>query len=101
MRDSKRFLQKNLGLVARLVRSAGFYRPDGLVNGLAPVFADPDARIRGVHLYTFNQVATTEAWRLERLAALRSPTEEPASEPWMPAEPGTGWLSGGDSRPPT
>jgi methylenetetrahydrofolate reductase (NADPH) len=98
VRDSKRFLQKNLGLVARLVRSAGFYRPDGLLNALAPLFADPDARIRGVHMYTFNQVATTEAWRTARLAALRPASDDPhAGEPWVSSGPGAGWLTGGDS----
>ena len=30
---------------------------------LGPAFADPAMRIAGVHLYTFNQVQSTEAWR--------------------------------------
>jgi methylenetetrahydrofolate reductase (NADPH) len=72
VRDTGRFLSRNLGLVTRLARSGGFYRPDGLLAGLAGVAADPAMHVARLHLYTFNQVATTEAWRrqyLERLGA--------------------------------
>jgi len=67
--DTKRFLAKNTRLVGRLVRPGG-YSPHGLLEGLAPALADPSADIRGLHIYTFNQVETTEEWRhryLERL----------------------------------
>jgi methylenetetrahydrofolate reductase (NADPH) len=70
--DTHRFLVKNVRFVTRLVRSGGFYRPDGLLEGLAPVIADPDAGIVDLHLYTFNDVAAMEAWRrsyLDRLGA--------------------------------
>lgn len=70
VRDTGRFLTKNVGLVSRLVRSGGFYRPDGLLAGLAPSAADPGAGIRTIHLYTFNQVDSTEAWRRAYLAWL-------------------------------
>jgi methylenetetrahydrofolate reductase (NADPH) len=52
------------------MRSGGFYRPDGLLEGIAPHAADPAARIVEVHLYTFNAVEQTEKWRrafLDRL----------------------------------
>ena len=55
----------------RLIRSGGFYRPDGLLEGLAPVIADPTSGIVDMHLYTFNAVDVTERWRqgfLEKLA---------------------------------
>jgi methylenetetrahydrofolate reductase (NADPH) len=68
VRDSARFLVKNVRFVGRLVRSGGFYRPDGLLDSLAPLFADPIADVRWVHLYTFNQVEATEAWRARFLA---------------------------------
>jgi methylenetetrahydrofolate reductase (NADPH) len=71
VRDSRRFLAKNTSLVRRLLRPGG-YRPDGLLEGLVPLIADPLADIRAIHLYTFNQVESTEAWRrryLERLGA--------------------------------
>jgi methylenetetrahydrofolate reductase (NADPH) len=61
--DTHRFLSKNVRFVARLIRSGGFYRPDALLDGLAPVVADPTAGIVDLHLYTFNAVAATEAWR--------------------------------------
>jgi len=69
--DTHRFLTKNIRFVARLMRSGGFYLPDGLLEGLAPHIADPAARIVDLHLYTFNAVEATERWRrsmLERLA---------------------------------
>jgi methylenetetrahydrofolate reductase (NADPH) len=65
--DTHRFLVKNVRFVTRLVRSGGFYRPDGLLEGLAPVLADPSARVSGLHLYTFNAVAPTERWRRSTL----------------------------------
>ncbi len=77
VRDSGRFLVKNAGLIGRLVRSGGFYRPEGLLAGLAPVLADPALDVRGLHLYTFNQIAGTEAWRQRYLERL-SP-DEPAA----------------------
>ena len=39
--DTHRFLAKNVRFVARLVRSGGFYRPDALLEGIAPIVADP------------------------------------------------------------
>ena len=70
VRDTGRFLAKNLGFVGRLLRSGGFYRPDGLLDDLAPLFGDPVADVRWVHLYTFNQVETTDAWRRRYLNSL-------------------------------
>jgi methylenetetrahydrofolate reductase (NADPH) len=69
--DTHRFLVKNTQFIARLIRSGGFYRPDGLLEGLAPVVADPGSGIVDLHLYTFNAVDATERWReafLEKLA---------------------------------
>ena len=51
--DTHRFLVKNTRFVARLIRSGGFYRPDGLLEGLAPLIADPangDRRPAPVHV---------------------------------------------------
>ncbi len=63
VKDTKRFVMKNTGFVLRMVRSGGFYKPDGLLDDLAPLFADRAAGVGGIHLYTFNQVEATEAWR--------------------------------------
>ncbi|MFC6962465.1 methylenetetrahydrofolate reductase [Halocatena marina] len=66
--DSVRFLRKTTGVVGfvrQLVGSRGKYAPDTLVDGLAPQAADYG--IRGIHIYTFNQVPDIESWRDERL----------------------------------
>ena len=73
MADTHRFLTKNIRFVARLVRQGGFYRPDALVEGLAPHVADPAMGISALHVYTFNAVDATEAWRARYLAGLRVP----------------------------
>jgi methylenetetrahydrofolate reductase (NADPH) len=72
--DTQRFLVKNVRFVTRLVRSGGFYRPDGLLEGVAPLIADPAARIVDVHLYTFNAVDAIEGWRRDFLARQGAPT---------------------------
>ena len=68
--DSINFLRKTSGIVGfvrQLVGSRGKYTPDDLIDGLAPYVDDPDYGIRGIHVYTFNQSADTEAWRRGRL----------------------------------
>ena len=68
--DSIDFLRKTsgiLGFVRQLVGSRGKYTPDKLIDGLAPYAADPEYGIRGLHIYTFNQVPDTEDWRLGAL----------------------------------
>ena len=67
--DTHRFLAKNIRFVARLVRSGGFYRPDALLEGIAPTLADPAANVTGFHLYLFNAVEVTEGWRRAKLAS--------------------------------
>lgn len=64
--ESARFLGKHRSRLARLFLPGG-YSPDRLVDGLAPLLADPGVGVRGFHLYTFNEVAKTEAWRRGRL----------------------------------
>ncbi len=68
--DSIDFLRKTTGVVGfikQLVGSRGTYEPDELVDGLAPYADDEAYDIRGLHVYTFNQSADTEAWRRRRL----------------------------------
>jgi methylenetetrahydrofolate reductase (NADPH) len=71
--DTHRFLAKNTRFVVRLIRSGGFYRPDALLDGLAPHVADPAAGVADLHLYTFNAVDATERWRGDFLAKLGAP----------------------------
>jgi methylenetetrahydrofolate reductase (NADPH) len=68
--DTHRFLVKNVRFVTRLIRSGGFYRPDGLLEGLAAAASDPAMGISGLHIYTFNAVEGTEGWRHSTLAKL-------------------------------
>ena len=68
--DSIKFLRKTTGVfgfVRQLVGSRGVYKPDDLVDGLAPYVGDEEYNIRGIHIYTFNQTPDTEDWRLGRL----------------------------------
>lgn len=66
--DSIRFLTRHRGLWRKLV--APRYSPTELVVELSPVLGALSAGVAGLHLYTFNQVAATEAWRLEMLEKL-------------------------------
>lgn len=72
--DTHRFLAKNIRFVTRLVRSGGFYRPDGLLEGVAPLVVEPAVGIVDLHLYTFNNVDATERWRRAYLESLAAPT---------------------------
>jgi methylenetetrahydrofolate reductase (NADPH) len=68
--DSERFLQKTTGIrdfVREFIGSRGKYQPDDLVDGLAPYGQDDHYNIRGLHIYTFNQVPDTESWRRGRV----------------------------------
>ena len=67
--DSARFLSKNTSLVGRLVRPGG-YAPDELILRLGSAFVDPGIDIQGLHVYTFNQVSSTEAWRAQFVSRL-------------------------------
>lgn len=70
VKDAKRFLVKNVRFVTGLAKSGGFYKPTAFVETLAPLVADPAARVTGLHLYTFNAVEATEGWRQEMLERL-------------------------------
>jgi methylenetetrahydrofolate reductase (NADPH) len=72
VRDASRFVLKNARFVGQLLTSGGVYRPTGLLEKLAPLIADPSADVIGLHVYTFNQVASTEAWRRDYLTSAAS-----------------------------
>ena len=71
VKDAKRFLVKNVRFVTGLAKSGGFYKPTGFMEDLAPLVADPVARVTGLHLYTFNAVEATESWRQSMLERVR------------------------------
>ena len=64
---SMRFLRRHRSWVSHAVRPGGF-NPDPLIDGLAPGLVDPERKIAGFHVFTFNDLADTEQWRQHRLA---------------------------------
>ena len=67
--ESTKFLAKNRGAFARIAVPGG-YDPLRLLNRAANVLGNDEMNVLGLHLFTFNQVAETEAWRLRQLARL-------------------------------
>ncbi|GAA1430265.1 methylenetetrahydrofolate reductase [Microlunatus lacustris] len=67
--ESTRFLAKNKGLFARLAAPGGF-TGERFVLDCAPAAVAPEARVEGLHVFTFNQIAATERWRSDLLARL-------------------------------
>lgn len=64
--ESARFLKKYGNWFLRFFLPGG-YSPDRLIEGLIPSLTDPQSKVRGFHIYTFNEVGKTEAWRRETL----------------------------------
>jgi methylenetetrahydrofolate reductase (NADPH) len=69
--ESRRFLRRHGGLLARMLLR-GRYRSDSLIERLTPEITDPENRIAGFHVYTFNELEATERWRREALSRLES-----------------------------
>ena len=64
--ESARFLKKYGNWLVRFFLPGG-YSPDHLIEDLTSSFVDPESNVQGFHVYTFNEVAKTEAWRREKL----------------------------------
>jgi methylenetetrahydrofolate reductase (NADPH) len=60
--ESTRFLVRHLGMFTRLLRR-DMYSPDEMITGIAKLAQNPDYKIQGLHIYTFNQCLNTERWR--------------------------------------
>jgi methylenetetrahydrofolate reductase (NADPH) len=67
--ESARFLRRHGNWVGRLLLPHA-YRPERLLERLAPDLARPDNRIAGLHLFTFNELDRSDRWRRETLARL-------------------------------
>jgi methylenetetrahydrofolate reductase (NADPH) len=65
VKDASKFVLRNYRFVGQLLKSGGIYKPSRLVQDLAPVISDQGARVIGLHVYTFNNVPATVAWRDE------------------------------------
>jgi methylenetetrahydrofolate reductase (NADPH) len=70
--QSARFLVKQNSLLCRFFLPGG-YRPDRLINALAP---STDPTLAGFHFFTFNEVARTEAWRQAWLTRLQQAAQD-------------------------
>jgi methylenetetrahydrofolate reductase (NADPH) len=66
---SLRYLRKNTGAVARMLRPGG-YDPSRLVDQIAPHAERLD--IAGLHVFTFNAIADTVVWREKALVEASS-----------------------------
>jgi methylenetetrahydrofolate reductase (NADPH) len=71
--DSARFLTKYTQVLTKFLKPGG-YSPDELVKNLAPFVEDQDYNLAGFHIYTFNQVESTEEWRRQVLDSERAGT---------------------------
>ena len=71
--DSARFLTKYTQVLTKFLKPGG-YSPDELVKNLAPFVEDQDYNLAGFHIYTFNQVESTEEWRRRVLDSERAGT---------------------------
>jgi methylenetetrahydrofolate reductase (NADH) len=67
--ESTRFLAKHKGTFARLAAPGGF-TGERFLEKVAPALSPPEMLVEGLHVFTFNQVAATEAWRRQLLAQL-------------------------------
>jgi methylenetetrahydrofolate reductase (NADPH) len=65
---SVRYLRKNRQLLRLLLGRS--FTPERLLGSLGSTLADPEADVRALHLFTFNQVEDTVAWQRRMLAEL-------------------------------
>ena len=68
--ESTKFLAKNKGLFARLAAPGGF-TGETFLERCAPALGEDGALVEGLHVFTFNQIGETEAWRTDMLERLR------------------------------
>ncbi len=68
--ESTKFLAKNKGLFARLAAPGGF-TGESFLEKCAPALGEDGALVEGLHVFTFNQIGETEAWRTDLLRRLR------------------------------
>jgi methylenetetrahydrofolate reductase (NADPH) len=66
--QSARFLQKQQSLLWRLLLPGG-YNPTRLARQLAAEAARTSGNIRGLHVFTFNELGRTEKWRQDLLSS--------------------------------
>jgi methylenetetrahydrofolate reductase (NADH) len=67
--ESARFLRRHGSWLGRLTLPRS-YRPESLLEQLAPDLARAENGIAGLHFFTFNELLQTEAWRRQELERL-------------------------------
>jgi methylenetetrahydrofolate reductase (NADPH) len=67
--ESARCLRRHSNWLGRLLLPHA-YRPERLLERLAPHLARPDNLIAGLHVYTFNEIERAERWHHETIARL-------------------------------
>jgi len=67
--QSARFLRKQQNLLWRFLLPGG-YRPTRLARRLGAALSQVSANIRGLHIFTFNELRATEMWRQQLLASV-------------------------------
>lgn len=67
--QSARFLKKQQNMLWRFFLPGG-YSPNKLIEKLTPAFAGDDNNLQGFHVFTFNDLESTETWRQNWLARL-------------------------------
>jgi methylenetetrahydrofolate reductase (NADPH) len=66
--QSVKFLSSHVSTFARIAAPGG-YSPERFLQKSAGFLADETMNVTGLHMFTFNQVAETEAWRQQLLMA--------------------------------
>ena len=79
--ESTRFLAKHRGTLARLASPGGF-TGERFLERCAPALGEPGALVEGLHVFTFNQVAETEAWRVDLLDQLATASRAALPDRW-------------------
>jgi len=74
--QSVRFLRGQRGMLRRFL-GPRTYTPTELLIALAPSFAEPAAKVGGIHVYTFNELENTETWRRQLVDRLKNQEETP------------------------
>ncbi|MFI7453895.1 methylenetetrahydrofolate reductase [Nonomuraea sp. NPDC049714] len=69
--QSARFLKKQQNMLWRFFLPGG-YSPNKLFERLAPRVSEAETNLAGFHLFTFNELEKTEAWRRKLLARVGS-----------------------------
>jgi methylenetetrahydrofolate reductase (NADPH) len=70
--ESARFLRRHGSWLGRLTLPRA-YRPEQLLERLAPAFALAANGVAGLHMFTFNEIAQEEQWRRAQLERLATP----------------------------